>query len=162
MISAAFPYQKQHRRVLGSEMAEYRRPFAAPGEGRRPTLTWPRQIPIEGEPADVTAIAAAYADWLANERHTLAVREGRTRFARRRRRESRLRLRVPSADRGDGRGAPFPPGGFAGRDWTGHRRLDEGGQLDWNSRWTRSVMNRWSIGSARTVNSLSSNSMPKA
>src|SRR5262249_19658118 len=35
------------------------------GEGRRPTLTWPREIPIEGEPADVTAIAAAYADWLA-------------------------------------------------------------------------------------------------
>jgi len=47
------------------EMAEYRRPFAEPGEGRRPTLTWPRQIPIEGEPADVAAIAAAYADWLA-------------------------------------------------------------------------------------------------
>ena len=46
-------------------MAEYRRPFAEPGEGRRPTLTWPRQIPIEGEPADVSAIAAAYADWLA-------------------------------------------------------------------------------------------------
>jgi haloalkane dehalogenase len=46
-------------------MAEYRRPFAEPGEGRRPTLTWPRQIPIEGEPADVTAIAAAYANWLA-------------------------------------------------------------------------------------------------
>ena len=46
-------------------MAEYRRPFAEPGEGRRPTLTWPREIPIEGEPADVTAIAAAYADWLA-------------------------------------------------------------------------------------------------
>ena len=34
-------------------MAEYRRPFAEPGEARRPTLTWPRQIPIEGEPADV-------------------------------------------------------------------------------------------------------------
>jgi len=47
------------------EMAEYRRPFAEPGEGRQPTLTWPRQIPIEGEPADVAAIAAAYADWLA-------------------------------------------------------------------------------------------------
>jgi haloalkane dehalogenase len=47
------------------EMAEYRRPFARPGEWRRPTLTWPREIPIEGEPADVAAIAAAYADWLA-------------------------------------------------------------------------------------------------
>ena len=50
------------------EMAQYRRPFAKPGEGRRPTLTWPRQIPIAGDPADVTAIAAAYADWLATSR----------------------------------------------------------------------------------------------
>ena len=53
------------RTLSVEEMAEYRRPFAKPGEGRRPTLTWPRQIPIEGEPADVVAIAAAYADWLA-------------------------------------------------------------------------------------------------
>jgi len=53
------------RTLSAEEMAEYRRPFAEPGEGRRPTLTWPRQIPIEGEPADVAAIAAAYADWLA-------------------------------------------------------------------------------------------------
>jgi haloalkane dehalogenase len=53
------------RTLSAEEMAEYRRPFAQPGEGRRPTLTWPRQIPIEGEPADVAAIAAAYADWLA-------------------------------------------------------------------------------------------------
>jgi len=53
------------RALSDDEMAEYRRPFAEPGEARRPTLTWPREIPIEGEPADVTAIAAAYADWLA-------------------------------------------------------------------------------------------------
>jgi haloalkane dehalogenase len=46
------------------EMAEYRRPFAEPGEGRQPTLTWPREIPIEGEPADVAAIVAAYAESL--------------------------------------------------------------------------------------------------
>ena len=52
------------RKLSKEEMAEYRRPFAAPGEGRRPTLTWPRQIPIEGEPPDVTAIATEYADWL--------------------------------------------------------------------------------------------------
>jgi hypothetical protein len=45
-------------------MAHYRRPFAEPGEGRRPTLTWPRQIPIEGEPADVVAIVTAYDEWL--------------------------------------------------------------------------------------------------
>jgi len=53
-------------RGLGeAEMAVYRRPYLAPGESRRPTLTWPRQIPIDGEPADVVAIAAAYAEWLA-------------------------------------------------------------------------------------------------
>jgi haloalkane dehalogenase len=45
------------RTLSAEEMAEYRRPFAAPVEGRRPTLTWPRQIPIEGKPADVAAIA---------------------------------------------------------------------------------------------------------
>ncbi len=53
------------RSLEEAEMAEYRRPFLDPGEGRRPTLTWPRQIPIEGEPADVTAIAADYARWLS-------------------------------------------------------------------------------------------------
>ena len=53
------------RTLTDEEMAEYRRPFAASGEGRRPTLTWPRQIPIEGKPADVTSIVAAYADWLS-------------------------------------------------------------------------------------------------
>jgi haloalkane dehalogenase len=53
------------RKLSDEEMAAYRRPFAEPGEGRRPTLTWPRQIPIDGEPADVVAIVASYADWLA-------------------------------------------------------------------------------------------------
>jgi haloalkane dehalogenase len=53
------------RQLSVAELAAYRRPFAEPGEGRRPTLTWPREIPIEGEPADVAAIVAAYADWLA-------------------------------------------------------------------------------------------------
>src|SRR5262249_33535599 len=52
------------RTLSEEEMAAYRRPFAEPGEGRRPTLTWPRQIPIAGEPADVHAIATEYADWL--------------------------------------------------------------------------------------------------
>ena len=53
-------------RGLGeAEMAAYRRPFARPGESRRPTLTWPRQIPIDGEPADVAAIAESYAAWLS-------------------------------------------------------------------------------------------------
>jgi len=53
-------------RGLGEvEMSVYRRPYLEPGESRRPTLTWPRQIPIEGEPADVVAIADAYSRWLA-------------------------------------------------------------------------------------------------
>lgn len=52
------------RTLSDQEMAEYRRPFAEPGEGRRPTLSWPRQIPIEGEPADVAQIVEAYSDWL--------------------------------------------------------------------------------------------------
>ena len=52
------------RTLSAEEMAQYRRPFAEPGEGRRPTLTWPRQIPIEGEPADVVAIVTAYDEWL--------------------------------------------------------------------------------------------------
>lgn len=52
------------RGLSDEEMAVYRRPFASPGEGRRPTLTWPRQIPIEGEPPEVVEIAQAYAEWL--------------------------------------------------------------------------------------------------
>jgi haloalkane dehalogenase len=53
------------RPLSTEEMAEYRRPFAEPGEGRRPTLTFPREIPIEGKPADVAEIVAAYSNWLA-------------------------------------------------------------------------------------------------
>lgn len=52
------------RGLTDEEMAVYRRPFATAGEDRRPTLTWPRQIPIAGEPADVTEIARQYAEWL--------------------------------------------------------------------------------------------------
>src|SRR5207253_10213025 len=53
------------RGLTDEEMAHYRRPFAEPGEGRRPTLTWPRQIPVEAEPADVTEIVSSYAECLA-------------------------------------------------------------------------------------------------
>ena len=53
------------RTLFDEELNEYRRPFREPGEGRRPTLTWPRQIPIDGQPADVTEIVQGYADWLA-------------------------------------------------------------------------------------------------
>ena len=52
------------RSLSDAEMAEYRRPYTTPGESRRPTLTWPRQIPIDGEPPDVVDIVADYAQWL--------------------------------------------------------------------------------------------------
>ena len=53
------------RKLSDEEMAEYRRPFLEPGEDRRPTLTWPRQIPVEGEPADVVKVVEDYSAWLA-------------------------------------------------------------------------------------------------
>jgi haloalkane dehalogenase len=52
------------RQLAPEEMAEYRRPFQN-REDRWPTLAWPREIPIDGEPADVVALAAAYAEWMA-------------------------------------------------------------------------------------------------
>jgi len=53
-------------RGLGAaEMAVYRKPFAQVGEGRRPTLTWPREIPIEGEPAAMVEVVEASGRWLA-------------------------------------------------------------------------------------------------
>jgi haloalkane dehalogenase len=53
------------RKLTDEEMVEYRRPFTNPGEDRRPTLSWPRQIPIEGAPADVVAVVDDYSRWLA-------------------------------------------------------------------------------------------------
>lgn len=53
------------RALSEAELNEYRRPFTAPGEDRRPTLSWPRQIPIDGEPKDVVQIVRDYGAWLA-------------------------------------------------------------------------------------------------
>ena len=53
------------RDLSDDEMAVYRRPYLETGESRRPTLTWPREIPIDGEPADVTRIVEDYGAWLA-------------------------------------------------------------------------------------------------
>ncbi|BBZ75599.1 haloalkane dehalogenase 3 [Mycolicibacterium anyangense] len=52
------------RTLSDEEMEHYRRPFATPGEDRRPTLSWPRNIPIDGEPADVAKVVSDYAAWL--------------------------------------------------------------------------------------------------
>jgi haloalkane dehalogenase len=53
------------RKLSEKEMQAYREPFANEGEGRRPTLTWPRQIPLGGEPADVVKVVGDYAKWLS-------------------------------------------------------------------------------------------------
>ena len=52
------------RSLSDEEMEHYRRPFARPGEDRRPTLSWPRNIPIDGEPADIAAVVSDYGAWL--------------------------------------------------------------------------------------------------
>jgi haloalkane dehalogenase len=52
------------RKMTDAEMNVYRRPFINPGEDRRPTLSWPRQIPIEGQPEDVAKIVTTYGQWL--------------------------------------------------------------------------------------------------
>jgi haloalkane dehalogenase len=55
------------RKLTAEEMTVYRRPWLEPGESRRPMLTWPREIPIDGEPADVTATVKGYAGWLSTD-----------------------------------------------------------------------------------------------
>lgn len=52
------------RDLTENEMAEYRRPFPNPAD-RWPTLSWPRQIPVAGDPADVSQIAQDYSEWMA-------------------------------------------------------------------------------------------------
>ncbi|HTO10690.1 MAG TPA: haloalkane dehalogenase [Candidatus Binatia bacterium] len=53
------------RGLTAEEMEHYREPFREPGESRRPTLTWPREIPVDGEPADVVALVNDYGRWLS-------------------------------------------------------------------------------------------------
>jgi haloalkane dehalogenase len=53
------------RTLSVEEWERYRRPFAEPGEGRRPTLSWPRSLPLDGEPADVTEVVIENSNWMA-------------------------------------------------------------------------------------------------
>ncbi len=63
-VEAILPASIQ-RKLSDDEMNEYRRPFTAVGEDRRPTLTWPREIPLAGEPPDLASIVTSYGQWLA-------------------------------------------------------------------------------------------------
>ena len=65
------------RGLTDAEMEVYRRPYREPGESRRPTLTWPRQIPIEGEPADVTEIVQFLRRMARRVRDTQVVHQRR-------------------------------------------------------------------------------------
>ena len=53
------------RELTEEEMAAYRAPFSEPGESRAPLLAWPREWPVEGEPAGVVEIVDAYGSWLS-------------------------------------------------------------------------------------------------
>ncbi len=53
------------RDLTEKEMEQYRLPYTEPGESRRPTLSWPRQIPVAGEPAEIIALVRDYGLWLA-------------------------------------------------------------------------------------------------
>ncbi|MCY4310052.1 MAG: hypothetical protein OXC54_01870, partial [Rhodospirillaceae bacterium] len=52
------------RDMTDEEMDTYRKPYVDGGEVRRPMLSWPRQIPIDGEPADIVALVTAYGETL--------------------------------------------------------------------------------------------------
>jgi len=88
-VPEADPHPRRRARVLDGEMAyadtgagdpvvflhgnptssyQYRKPYRDAGESRRPTLTWPREIPIDGEPADVAEIVRGYGHWLTDAR----------------------------------------------------------------------------------------------
>ena len=99
---------------------DYREPFREPGEARRPTLTWPREIPVDGEPADVTALVDAYAKWLSPEPlpklfingNPGSILSGAP---------ARVLPRVAEPAGGHRPRQPLPAGGLAGRDRPGHR-----------------------------------------
>ena len=102
------------RKLSDEEMAEYRRPFAEPGEGRRPTLTLPREIPIEGDPADVNCGRRRLRGLAKDEQRAEAVPEGRAGRNPRWRQGSRTGSKFSCADRSDGQGDPFRSGRLTG------------------------------------------------
>ena len=64
MFVEAFLIEAEKQNLSGDDKAEYRRPYLDAGEDRRPTLTWPRQISLDGSPADVTGIVSGFSEWL--------------------------------------------------------------------------------------------------
>jgi haloalkane dehalogenase len=56
------------RKLTEEEMNTYRKPYLEPGESRRPTLTWRREVPVAGKPSDVYEIIQNYGKWLASSK----------------------------------------------------------------------------------------------
>jgi haloalkane dehalogenase len=56
------------RHISKEALEVYRRYYRIPGPSRQPILTWTRELPIAGEPADVVAVVDAYANWLSTSR----------------------------------------------------------------------------------------------
>ncbi len=54
------------RQLSEAELNHYRWPFRNSGEDRRPMLSWPRSLPIDGKPADVTEVVRQNQNWLAH------------------------------------------------------------------------------------------------
>lgn len=57
------------RNLTDKEMNEWRRPFANPGEDRRPTFTFPSEIPVDGSPQAPFKMVSDYSKWLSSDRH---------------------------------------------------------------------------------------------
>jgi haloalkane dehalogenase len=53
------------RQLSDQEMAVYRRPYLNAGEDRRPTLTFPRELAVGGEPPPMVEIIRDYGNWMA-------------------------------------------------------------------------------------------------
>ncbi len=51
-------------RLSEADKAVYREPWLAGGEARRPLITWPREIPVNGEPEDVHEVVVSYQGWM--------------------------------------------------------------------------------------------------
>ena len=117
------------RTLSDEEMDHYRPPFANPGEDRRPTLSWPRNIPIDGEPADVVAVVKRLQQLAGRKRRAQAVHQCRT-GRHRPRTHPRAHPDLAQPDRDHRQRNPFHPGGQSRRDRHRSRGLRAQAALD--------------------------------
>ena len=119
-------------RALTPEEAEhYRRPFLEPGEGRRPTLSFPRNLPLDGEPPDTVTTIAEFGELDgAQRRSSEAVHPRRARHAHAWAR-ARGGASMAKPDRGRRQGRQAPSGGQPRRDRERGRRLCQAPSASW-------------------------------